>query len=145
MVKRSHSSTPVPSDDTNHSPSTSHTNYKENINESDKDQIAIKPLLSASPKMATVEKKEFSLESKRIATEMILEAGYNSVDFNLMSERTGLTVRQLRDTLRNRTNGKTNLRFSTCQFSQSNKVRISRQLKPTLHRQRIVSIKAERN
>ncbi|OCF33255.1 hypothetical protein I317_03682 [Kwoniella heveanensis CBS 569] len=55
-------------------------------------------------------KESWTTEKKRIVVEMMLEAGAKGVNLDMMSEQTGLTKQQLRDALKKRTDGGTNLR-----------------------------------
>ncbi|WWC58535.1 uncharacterized protein I303_101078 [Kwoniella dejecticola CBS 10117] len=56
------------------------------------------------------ERESWTPEKKHIVVEALLDAGYGSLDFKAISERTGLTPLQLRDALKKRPEGKTNLR-----------------------------------
>ncbi|KAK8865780.1 hypothetical protein IAR55_000927 [Kwoniella newhampshirensis] len=60
----------------------------------------------------------WTTERRRIVTELILEAGYSSLDFDHLSECTGLTKQQLRDGLKIR-KGKTNLQMQLIKFASA--------------------------
>ncbi|WVW82191.1 hypothetical protein I302_104197 [Kwoniella bestiolae CBS 10118] len=96
MVKRSSSSSPPPlSEDTK--PVSSPRDR--NKNKSDTSSTPKKPKVTTTTSSSN--KESWDLEKKKIVAEMILEAGFKS---------TGLTTTQLRDALKNRHDGKTNLR-----------------------------------
>ncbi|WWC99585.1 hypothetical protein V866_006489 [Kwoniella sp. B9012] len=101
MVKRSLSSSPPPSESEQTKPSSSSSSIDE------------KPSPKKSPRKSNPtsnSKESWDADKKKIVAEMILEAGFKSVDYKLMSERTGLTTKQLRDALKFRHDGGTNLR-----------------------------------
>ncbi|WVQ62294.1 uncharacterized protein L199_000433 [Kwoniella botswanensis] len=100
MVKRSLSSSP-PSSPEQTKPSSSSSSIDE------------EPSPKKSPRKSNTisnNKESWDADKKRIVVEMILEAGFKSVEYKLMSQRTGLTTKQLRDALKSRHDGGTNLR-----------------------------------
>ncbi|WVF70827.1 hypothetical protein IAT40_005621 [Kwoniella sp. CBS 6097] len=68
------------------------------------------PPKKAKAEGAGVGKESWTMEKKRIIVEMLVDAGTKGVNLDMMSEQTGLTKQQLRDALKKRTDGGTNLR-----------------------------------